>query len=105
MKVLKSILSAMHSLQFQPDQAVISTNKERSHMYYLHTPPLERERETEKLRLSENQNSFLPSAAYHPTTERDLQRTCAKVSLSDLQAGTAAAEAVGARRSPPLQEE
>jgi hypothetical protein len=40
------------------------------------------------LRLPEKQNSFLPSAAYHPTTERDLKRTCAKVSLSDLQEGT-----------------
>jgi hypothetical protein len=45
MKVLKSILSAMHSLQFQPDQAAILTNKERSHKYYLHTPPLERGRQ------------------------------------------------------------
>jgi len=89
MKVLKSILS---SYAFFTVSATPGSNldKERKKPYvllaYLSTG--ERERETEKLQLPENQNSFLPSAAYHPTTERDLQRTCAKVSLSDLQAGT-----------------
>lgn len=78
----------MHSLQFQPDQAAISPNKERSHMYTCIPLHWREKRETEKLQLPENQNSFLPSAAYHPTTERDLKRTCAKVSLSDLQEGT-----------------
>jgi hypothetical protein len=59
-------------------------DKQRKKPYVLLAYPSTGERETEKLRLPENQNSFLPSAAYHPTTERDLQRTCAKVSLSDL---------------------